>query len=124
MRRFFSVTMLWILLLPYAMYMLGAASNHAVLIANHDRFPVLVNDTRLLERLDSGTLSVEPDGTVMLDSEHCVMTSKTHLNWLADVFDRKTYTESIGDMLLDFGIWLNSFAPFVWAALVIRKLYA
>src|ERR1700675_4283495 len=43
MMHFLRKTSLWILLLPAALGGIGAASNQLVLIANHDRFPVMIN---------------------------------------------------------------------------------
>jgi len=113
--KFFRVTMLWILLLPVASTLLGVASNQAVLIANHDRFPVMMNDSVMaLEDVDANG---------MLDHEHCVMTDQTHLNALADIFDVHDAWISVGDMFIRLGDWLMAFCPFVWLALVIRRLY-
>lgn len=112
--NFLRVTSLWLLLLPGLIYFTGAASNQLVLIANHDTFPVLVNDKR--------AASVSPDG--MLDGVHCLMTKRTHLNALADIFDFHVATYSIGDLLLEAGDWLWTFAPFMWLGLVIRRLTA
>jgi len=75
---------------------LGTASNQAVKIANHDKFPVLDNGYHY---------QVNDDG--MMDDEHCVMTSETRLNALADIFDFEGKTLSIGDMLLNLGDWLR-----------------
>jgi len=50
------------------------------------------------------------------------MTSKTHLNALADVFDLGSIY-SIGDFTLYLGEWLMGFTPFVWGYAVIKKLY-
>jgi hypothetical protein len=112
--RFLRVTMLWILLAPAAIGFIGAASNQAVLIANHDKFPVLMNNFRGFE--------VGPEG--MLDNIHCVMTNETRLNFLADIFDLKSNSYSVGDLLLILGEWMWTFCPFVWAALVARRLLA
>jgi len=57
----------------------------------------------------------------MIDDSHCVMTSKTHLNFLADVFDFGSIY-SIGDFSLMLGEWLFGFAPFLFAFDVVRKL--
>lgn len=111
--RFLRVTMIWVLLLPYAVIFLGAASNQLVLIANNDKFPVMVNEA----------LAAKVPANGMLDEVHCVMTDKTHLNLLADIFDFHSETDSIGDLLIDFGGWMSAFMPFVWVALVTRKLY-
>ena len=115
MKRFFRVTALWILILPSLPTTLGFLSNQAVLIANHQTFPVLVNSRRD---------DIDYDGYFKHDNTHVVMTSKTHLNALADIFDLKSDgTVSIGDMLLDLGDWLKTFCPYIWAAFVSRKLY-
>lgn len=121
MFRFFRSTLLWILLLPYAISFTGAASNQLVLNANNDTFPVRVNAAKLPKFTGAGA-PVLADGTVMLDDTHCLMTSHTHLNWLADVFDFHNDVESVGDLLLEFGNWLEGFCPFVWVALVVERL--
>ena len=98
---------------------MGAASNQVVLYSNHDRFPVSIN---LVKAHEMAPEAIElPDGIVMLDDVHCLMTPKTHLNLLADVFDFHHH-ESIGDLSLDLGGWMWTFAPFVWGAAVTRKL--
>ena len=131
---FFRVTFLWILLLPVAFIFVGAASNQVVLIANHDKFPVMLNATKLNKFLvrssetdesqhktvqHFGYFSAVSDG--MIDDVHCVMTSETHLNFLADIFDLGSIY-SIGDGLLELGEWLGGFCQFVWLAIVILKL--
>jgi len=121
MFRFLRSTALWILLLPYAISFMGAASNQLVLNANGDTFPVRVNLAKAA-KFTNGEAVTLPDGTVMLDETHCLMTAKTHLNWLADVFDFHQDIESIGDLLLGFGEWMQTFAPFVWLALVCDRL--
>lgn len=132
MLKFLRKTALWIILAPLALIYVGAASNQLVLNANHDTFPVEVNT--LKEEILVYKMSAEwkasteevgidlplPEG--MIDDTHCVMTSKTHLNFLADVFDLKDGIYSIGDFGIISGEWLMSFAPFVWAFEVIRRL--
>lgn len=117
-KKIFFGTFLYILLAPTLIGFLGAASNQLVLIANHDTFPVLVNQVKL-DHFQSDDLK----GTQMLDDVHCIMTSKTHLNFLADIFDFHDYIESIGDMLLGLSEWLGGFCVFVWAGLLIRKAH-
>ena len=132
MLKFLRKTSLYILAVPVMLFMLGAASNQAVLWANHDKFPVMVNT--LKERVmvaqaqanykelaaEAGIDPTLPAG--MIDDTHCVMTDKTRLNWLADVFDMKTAIYSIGDFSLMLGEWLFGFAPFLFAFDVVRKL--
>ena len=132
MLKFLRKTSLYILAVPVMLFMLGAASNQAVLWANHDKFPVMVNT--LKERVvvaraqahykelaaEAGIDPTLPAG--MIDDTHCVMTDKTRLNWLADVFDMKTAIYSIGDFSLMLGEWLFGFAPFLFVFDVTRKL--
>jgi hypothetical protein len=114
------------------------ASNQAVLIANGDKFPVMLN-ARKLDKILNPTIDADlekilgikivekpapkPDPDGMIDDTHCQMTSKTHLNALADVFDLGSIY-SIGDFTLYLGEWLMTWTPFVWGYAVIRKLYA
>ena len=106
-------TALWVVQLPVISTTSGTLLNQIVLFANHGKFPVSVNARRAAKDADS-------DG--MLDGDHCVMTPQTHLNLLADVFDFKSETESVGDLLIDFGYWSWGFAPFVWGYEVSRRL--
>jgi hypothetical protein len=132
MLKFLKKTSLYILALPLLLTVLGAASNQIVLIANHDTFPVMLNEkkteaaTAEQKFVASPIMKPQPamedvDGTVMLDDVHCVMTHKTHLNAMADVFDLGNIY-SIGDFGLILGDWLWVFAPFVFVFDVTRKL--
>lgn len=111
--NFLRVTALWVMLLPIVLNVAGALSNQVVLYVNHGKFPVSVNQYRAAK-------SADVNG--MFDEEHCVMTSQTHLNLLADVFDWHKDIESIGDLSIDLGGWLWTFAPFVWGYEVSRRL--
>ena len=134
-RRFLCSSFLWILLAPYIVTGLGAASNQAVLIANHDKFPVMVNAVKLDEfsgpKIDivtvlTGTPSAEkpkPTDATYIDDIHIVMTSDTHLNALADIFDFHSAIYSIGDFGLMLGEWMSGFCPFVFLALVFNKCW-
>ena len=132
MFSFLRRTSLYLLAIPVLFTFLGAASNQVVLIANHDTFPVMVNDKKLQEMTEpeekptgiqfaKPTPAFETEDAVMLDEVHCAMTSKTHLNALADIFDRKDAIYSIGDFMLMLGDWLWAFAPFVFVFDVTRK---
>ena len=136
MLKFIRNTALWILLSPLAISLVGAGSNQLVLYVNHDTFPVSINPVKLQKftggevrktsvgpyAADGGVTITLADGTELMDETHCVMTKRTHLNWLADVFDFHDSIESIGDLLLGLGAWLWTFAPFVWAYAVINAL--
>jgi hypothetical protein len=121
MFSFLRKTALWILLTPLAFTFLGVVSNQTVLWANHDTFPVSINIAKAHQFADPDAITL-PDGTVMLDSVHCIASSKTHLNLLADVLDFHDRYVSVGDLSLDLGEYLGTFMPFVWGALVIIKL--
>ena len=138
MFNFFRKTSLYILAVPVLFTLLGAASNQVVLIANHDTFPVMVNDKKLAEMTETKekfpvmelklhkvfkpTPAQEKNDAVMLDDTHCAMTSKTHLNALADIFDLKDAIYSIGDFMLMLGEWLGSFTFAIFVFDVVRKL--
>lgn len=113
--KFLRVTFLWVLFLPFATTTIGAASNQLVIIANHDKFPVLLNE--------DARVAMNPDANGLIDKEHCVMTDKTHLNALADIFDFKDGWYSIGDLLLMLGDWLAGFCFYVWIALVVNSIW-
>lgn len=121
MFRFLRSTALWILLLPYASIFLGAASNQLVLNANGDTFPVRVNAVKV-HKYASEDAALGPDGTIYLDDTHVVMTSQTHLNWMADILDFHDGTYSVGDLLVEFGGWLQTFSIYVWIAVVCGRL--
>jgi hypothetical protein len=149
MMNFLRKTALWILLLPTAIWGIGVASNQAVLIANHDKFPVMINSARAqnlelrqfiayqkaMETLNdpkakpedwqkAGLVAEEikiEHETGMLDEVHCIMTPETHLNALADIFDFHDATYSIGDGLLTLGEWLGTFCMFIWGFLMVDK---
>jgi len=115
---FVRASFLWLLLLPFALYFGGAASNQAVLIANHDKFPVMVNSQRLASfEQNSGKLV---DG--MIDDVHCVMTDQTHLNALADIFDFKDAgIYSIGDLMIMSGASSEQSCIFLWIVLALYR---
>ncbi len=133
------VTALWIILLPIVIGYAGILSNQAVLFANNDRFPVMYNDYKISKRVvqlsevvngedqdaaqqaNFDLIALQAQG--FLDTTHVVMTSKTHLNILADIFDFKSEgIESVGDVLIDFGAWLWIFAPYMWLFEAARRL--
>jgi hypothetical protein len=115
---------------------MGIASNQLVLIANQDTFPVMLNAKKTAEYLKVeekvATKEKNPDNwkmpalvkndAVMIDDVHCIMTSHTRLNFLADIFDFKTAIYSVGDGLIELGEWLFGFCPFIWLFDVARKL--
>ncbi len=152
MFSFLRRTSLYILAIPALVFGLGLLSNQAVLVANHDKFPVMYNDYKVNEyRLelqhklaicrvatapdtdatDTDTSMVDPCEPIefrlealkfgYLDEVHIVMTSKTHLNFLADWIDLGTIY-SIGDALLELGEWGFGFIFPLFVFDVARKL--
>jgi hypothetical protein len=114
-------SLLWMLLLPYLMIFTGAASNQAVLIANHDKFPVMVNPVKLGHMVDSPESLSQLLSTGMIDDVHEVMTPKTHLNALADVFDFKDAVYSVGDGLIIGGSELYYPLAIAWLAIILYR---
>lgn len=109
MYRLFKFARLWILALPVLLCGFGAGLNQIVIISNHDKMPVLVNDRKY-----------SPQG--MMDDIHVTMSNDTHLNALADIFDFHDETESIGDLLIDASQFLIPITPFIWGlALTVDK---
>ena len=133
MFNFLRKTALYILALPLLFILLGAASNQLVLNANDDTFPVRISAVKILKAEQGetrnfpdgsklvGDILILPDGKLMLDYTHCVMTDKTHLNLLADIIDIGNI-ESVGDLLLDLGFWSWGYAPLAWGVVVVTKL--
>ena len=135
MKKLLTFAHLWILVLPWFLSFTGALSNQLVLAANHDRFPVLLNEHKLRdfenaesernEIRDIRSLlgdSVQQLDDGMLDDVHCVMTDQTHLNFLADWIDLHTETCSPGDLLLNIGDYLGTYSFWVWFALVLSDI--
>lgn len=133
MLKFLRNTALYLLAVPVLSIVLGRGLNQLVLNANGDTFPVHISQAKLevYEHGDTtvlkdgtklvGDVMVLSDGKIMLDSVHCVMTDKTHLNFLADIIDVGSI-KSFGDLLLDFGDWTWTFMPYVWGFTVVVKL--
>jgi hypothetical protein len=118
MLSFLRKTLLWLLLAPYAVWGLGLASNQAVLIANHDKFPVMVNAVKLAKIIDPEFIPVTVQ-TGMIDDTHCIMmTAQTHLNFLADIFDLGHGIYSVGDFLLMAGENSKDYCLFAWILLM------
>lgn len=112
---------LWLLLLPYALIYTGAASNQAVLIANHSEFPVRANPAELADFVNSPEDLARLEATGMIDSIHCVMTDKTHLNFLADIFDFHGSIYSVGDGFIEAGEGLQYPLMISWFALALYR---
>jgi hypothetical protein len=138
MFKFLRKTALWVLALPLLITFLGIASNQLVLKMNHDQFPVMWSDYKVAQyeaHLEKEAQSDDVDGARQaqfdlmelesegfIDDTHVVMTSKTHLNLLADIIDFHTATYSVGDMSIELGDYLWSYAPLVWGLVIIGKL--
>lgn len=136
MKRLLSFAYLWILALPLFFTFLGAASNQAVIAANHDRFPVMVNERKLktIEKRETdednvladigGLIGIKltpppPPDDGMIDDVHCVMTPETHLNFLADWIDLNDAIYSPGDLLLYLGSYLQPISFPIWFAIIL-----
>src|ERR1035437_212492 len=126
MFKFLRRTALWIVAVPLLCWTLGLASNQAVLVANHDCFPVMWNEAKVnlyryhaQKTVETGGEDAE-DASIKLallehgylDDTHILMTKDTKLNYLADWIDlRNTY--SIGDFLLYAGSTGMEYSPII-----------
>jgi hypothetical protein len=106
-------TFLYVLLFPYALGFLGAASNQLVIIANHGKFPVMMNPV--------WTSQQSPDSDGMIDTVHCVMTPETQLNFLADIFNLGDSIESVGDLLIHAGESLENYCFGLWIGIILFR---
>ena len=146
MIKWLKKTALWIVAVPLLCLLSGIASNQLVLVANHDRFPVMWNDMKVAQyateiekageecqaAVESGdappdacepiALAAEGLEHGYLDDTHVLMTKNTHLNFLADWIDFKTATYSPGDELIDLGEFGLKYAPIIWITVVIGRL--
>ena len=128
MKALFFKAKLYILALPLLLIFIGAAMNQAVIAANHDKFPVMLNEHRAAKFIQNHKecflglvcVDVQASDDGMLDEVHCLMTPSTHLNFLADWIDLHHGMYSPGDLLLMLGDYLLDYAPLVWALLMIQ----
>jgi hypothetical protein len=111
MKRLLSFAYIWILALPLFLNFVGAGMNQAVIAANHDKFPVMVNHRK------ADKFGTDADG--MLDDVHCLMTKDTNLNFLADWIDLKEAIYSPGDLLLIFADYLSPLVFPAWFAVML-----
>ncbi len=134
MKKFLGRFPYWYLIVvPILLFCAGIASNQAVLVANHGKFPVALNASWMnsqcsLKNLEPEEIASIPasscaKGGEMIDETHSVMGPNSHLKVLSDIFPLGRAIYSIGDGFLYLGDWLLSFTPFMWVALTIRKLY-
>jgi hypothetical protein len=112
LKALFIKAKLYVLAAPLFFIFLGSASNQAVIAANHDRFPVMLNSTKIAR--------YQPDANGMIDMVHSVMQPTDHLKFLADWIDLQDAIYSPGDLLLMLGGWLFEYAPLVWALLMVQ----
>ena len=135
--RKFPYWYLWAV--PFLFIFLGIASNQSVLIANHGKFPVMLNEFQVahfcsagLNGEDAGLKFSIFDSSVdfsscerggqFLDEVHSIMGKNSHLKAMSDIFNLSDGIYSIGDFSLMAGFWMLTFTPFVWLVLTIRKL--
>jgi Family of unknown function (DUF5317) len=122
----------YLLLVPILAIYLGAACNQAVFLANAGKFPVRMNAAWM--DMKCSTKGMDPDeiadipsssckvGGEMLDERHSIMGPNSNLKFLGDIFNLGNMY-SVGDGLIYLGSWLQTFCPFMWIALALRKLY-
>ncbi len=122
----------YLIVVPILLICLGVMSNQAVLVANHGKFPVMLNPSWMARVCapispDDEDYDLVPavscrKGGEMIDKTHSVMEPNSHLKALSDIFPLGSIY-SIGDAFIELGLWLYSSTPFMWLALTIRKVY-
>jgi len=136
MKVFRKFPYLYLLAIPLLLILLGTASNQAVLIANHGKFPVMLNEAQYSHfcsapedeemKFSVTDSSISPmsctEGGQFIDDVHSVMGKNSHLKALSDIFNLKVAIYSIGDFLLMLGYWLLSFSWISYITLVVRRL--
>jgi hypothetical protein len=80
--RMFSLALL--------LFFIGGTLNFIVMAANGGRMPVRIIDEFIYEK-------------IIQSKEHCFLTEKTRLPWLADIFDCIFWIVSIGDIIITVG---------------------
>jgi len=127
MKNFLRKIPYWYLIaVPVLLIGLGAASNQAVLITNHGKFPVLINEAQAEKYCprdpDITGAAYCGNGGEFIDGEHTVMNQHSRLKFLSDIFNMKHSIMSIGDFLLVLGEWIWDWSRLAWLVLVVRKL--
>lgn len=121
----------YLIAIPLLMFSMGVASNQLVLVANHGKFPVMINEVTQ-EEMCTADVDIDPDsipsnacdkGGQFLDGTHSIMGPNSHLKILSDIFPLGGAVFSIGDAFIFLGEWLLSFTPAMWLALTIRKMF-
>lgn len=115
----------YLLVIPALLFGLGLASNQLVLLANHGKFPVMMNEL-IYETFCKAASGIPQNacgnGGQFLDPVHSVMGPNSHLKFLADIFPIGDVSYSIGDVFLFLSELLFKFTPAMWLALTIRKV--
>jgi Family of unknown function (DUF5317) len=120
----------YLIAIPALLFCLGVVSNQSVLVANHGKFPVMLSKGMYYkyctpddpeEAVNVPAISCIKGGE-MIDETHSVMGPNSHLKALSDIVPIGSTIYSIGDGLLELGLWLLSFTPIAWLFLTIRKL--
>lgn len=76
--------------LALLLFCIGGILNLIVMAVNGGRMPVRAVDEFIYER-------------IIQSKDHCLMTEKTRLPWLADIFDWVFFIVSIGDVIITIG---------------------
>lgn len=135
----------YLIFVPVLLFLLGAMSNQAVLIANWGKFPVMLNEREIREMQQPvdrniwksilggndfsalDTVVVIPDTQLdeqsqFLDDVHSIMGHNSRLKWLADYLSIGNDIFSPGDLFLMLSEYLMSFSFPMWLGLILRKL--
>lgn len=120
MKNVINKLYLYLIIVPVLLVILGFCSNQAVLISNHGKFPVMLNEAEWAQIYnDTGDPKTSQ---YVKDTKHSIMGKNSHLSALADIFDVGFGWASLGDGLYVVGWWLLPYALVAWFTLIFRKL--
>lgn len=110
---------LWLPVLPYAIWGIGALLNVLVVSVNGGMMPVVVPNYQWIEQATSGAPLLPG---MIIDVKHVVMQHSDHLKFLADWIQIPGLgTASIGDGFLAVGDAIQSYCIGAWLALLWKK---
>lgn len=121
----------YLIVVPILLFCLGVASNQSVLVANHGKFPVMLSEGAYYQYCTAHSEEDEATapaiscikGGQMIDPVHSVMGPNSHFKVLSDIIPLGSAIYSIGDGLIELGLFLLGYTPIMWLALVLRKIY-
>ena len=112
--QFIKKSRLYFFAIPFLFVVIGAGLNQIAVNCNHDSMPVVFNEGNRDGFIHEGFPRTLPDGTVLLDPRHSLLTSKSRTFLLDDIVDFGTSKFSVGDGFLYAADWMLPLMPYFW----------